>query len=83
VPYLLLLEPGGAVGDGVVAQFRRRFDAMLGDPEAAYLYAYSLFQKDTPKTVENLSTVARQTPGSANRLADVGSHLPFSRLVRL
>jgi hypothetical protein len=56
-------EYGGAVGDDVVAQFKKRFDAMPGDPEAAYLYAYALYQKETPKAAEILSAVARQTPG--------------------
>jgi pentatricopeptide repeat protein len=56
-------EPGGAVAGAVVAEFKKRFDAMPGDPEAAYLYAYSLAQKETPKAIEILTAVTRQTPG--------------------
>jgi hypothetical protein len=56
-------EPGGAVAGAVVAEFKKRFDTMLGDPQAAYLYAYSLAQKETPRAIEILTAVTRQTPG--------------------
>jgi tetratricopeptide (TPR) repeat protein len=56
-------EPGSAAGEGVVAQFKKRFDAMPGDPEAAYLYAYTLLDKEILKAVEIFTAVARQTPG--------------------
>ena len=52
----------GPVVESVVARFKQRYDARPGDPEAAYLYAYALINRETGKTVEILTSVTQKAP---------------------
>ena len=51
----------GAVADSLSSEFKSRYDARPGDPEAAYLYAYTLINKDTAKTIEILTSLTQET----------------------
>ena len=52
----------GPVAESVVARFKQSYDARPDDPEAAYLYAYALINRETSKTVEILTSVTQKTP---------------------
>ncbi len=56
-----LIVPG-RVPDAVVAQFKSRYDAQADDPEAAFLYAYTLVNRDTAKAVEILTFLTKKKP---------------------
>ena len=45
-----------------MAQFKSRYDARPTDPEAAFLYAYTLVNRDTAKAVEILTSLTQKTP---------------------
>ena len=53
---------GAVASDELVSEFRQRFDARPDDPETAYLYAYSLFGKNTPKAIEILTSLTVKAP---------------------
>jgi thiol-disulfide isomerase/thioredoxin len=53
---------GGRVNEAVIAWFKEGYDALPDDPEAAYLYAYSLINRETSKSVEILTSVTRKMP---------------------
>jgi thiol-disulfide isomerase/thioredoxin len=54
--------PNGPVEESVIAQFQKDYASRPEDPEAAYLYAYSLIHKDTNKSVEILTSIIQKTP---------------------
>jgi hypothetical protein len=54
--------PSGPVAESVIEQFRKDFKNRPEDPEAAYLYAYTLIHRDTDKSVEILNSVLQKTP---------------------
>jgi thiol-disulfide isomerase/thioredoxin len=51
----------GAVADSLSSEFKSRYDARPDDPEAAYLYAYTLINKGTAKTIEILTSLTQGT----------------------
>jgi thiol-disulfide isomerase/thioredoxin len=53
---------GAVASDELVSEFRQRFDARPDDPETAYLYAYSLLGKNTPKAIEVLTSLTVRSP---------------------
>ncbi len=54
--------PSGRVDEAVSARFKLNYDAQPDDPEAAFLYAYSLIHRDTNKAIEILTSVTQKTP---------------------
>jgi thiol-disulfide isomerase/thioredoxin len=54
--------PNGPVTEPVIEQFKKDYENRPEDPEAAYLYAYSLIHRNTDKSVEILSSVLQKTP---------------------
>jgi thiol-disulfide isomerase/thioredoxin len=54
--------PRGQIYESVVARFQKDYEAKPGDPKAAFLYAYSLIHRNTPKAIEILNDLAQKTP---------------------
>jgi thiol-disulfide isomerase/thioredoxin len=54
--------PTGPMQESVINRYRKESEALPGDPEAAYLYAYSLVHKNTAKSVEILTGLTQLAP---------------------
>lgn len=54
--------PRGRVEDSVIARFQKDYESRPADPEAAYLYAYSLIHKDTTQSVGILTSAVQKNP---------------------
>ncbi len=54
--------PGAQVRDSVVERYRKEFENRPEDPEAAYLYAYSMIHSNTAKSVEMLTGLTKSSP---------------------
>jgi thiol-disulfide isomerase/thioredoxin len=66
--YIKCMSTNYVPPDGVVEEFRRRYEARPGDPEATYLYAYALLRKDSHKALELFKKMLEKTPDSPNVL---------------
>jgi thiol-disulfide isomerase/thioredoxin len=54
--------PAGLVEAPLVERYRQESEQSPGDPEAAYLYAYSLIHQNTAKSVEILTGLTKSAP---------------------
>ncbi|MBZ5498258.1 MAG: zf-HC2 domain-containing protein [Acidobacteriia bacterium] len=66
--------------DYLVTRYRRRLEQHPGDPDAIYLYAYSLIGKNTPETIRLMRQLIADNPDApwANlALAEVYRHFDY------
>lgn len=66
--YIKCMNVNEVAPDSVVEEFRRRYEARPGDPEATCLYAYALLRKDTHKALDLFNSILAKTPDSPNVL---------------
>jgi thiol-disulfide isomerase/thioredoxin len=78
--------PSSPASDDVIDRFRKESENLSEDPEAAYLYAYSIIHKNTAKSVEILTGLTNSVPSFTRpwlSLAAIYTYPAFSDLAKM